>query len=58
MLEFLSIGDHVAKLLVGVSVTWLTAAVMLVEVAKLLLPAESVPKALPLPKARWKPLVP
>ena len=53
-----SMGLSVAKLLVGESVSWLTAAVMLVEVAKLLLPAESVPKALPLLKLRWKPLVP
>src|SRR3989344_3961611 len=55
----LSTGLNVAKLLVGESVSWLTAAVMLVEGAKLLaLPEVSVPSAEPVPNASLNPLVP
>src|SRR3989344_1000154 len=54
-----SSGFNVAKLLVGESVSWLTAAVMLVEVAQLLaLPEVSVPSALPVPNESLNPFVP
>src|SRR3989344_2188202 len=55
----LATAFNVAKLLVGESVSWLTAAVMLVEVAQLLaLPEVSVPSALPVPNASLNPFVP